>query len=195
MFDFDEILRFKRINVIGTSGSGKSTLARELEGILDIPFHQMDQLHWQANWQPATNEQLFASVREITSRDNWILDGNYSSTTALKWQRVQLVIWLDLSFIRTVTRVLTRTVRRIRSGEEIWPGTGNRETWKDSFASWDSVIWWSITTHHKNRRQYEKLMKSPDYPHIKFIRLTSAKCVDSFVDGLRSAMQKRQSLV
>jgi len=176
--------------VIGTSGSGKTTLARELQDVLDIPFYQMDQLHWRANWQAATDEQLFESVEEITSQDRWILDGNYTHTTPIKWQRVQLVIWLDLSFARTVTRVVQRTVRRIYSREELWPDTGNRETLMSSFASTDSVIWWAMKTHQKNRRKYAHLMDSTDYPHVKFIRLDSAKCVEAFIGGIQSTKSR-----
>lgn len=109
----------------------------------------------------------------MTSRPRWVLDGNYSRTLAIKWQQVQLVIWLDPSFVRTVVRVTSRTVRRALTGEELWPGTGNRESLREAFLSKKSIIWWAITTHRRNRKKYSSLMSSPAYSHIRFIRLTS----------------------
>src|SRR3954470_8485515 len=98
--DLEQISRFQRINVVGTSGSGKTTFARELAELLDLPCYEMDQLFWKSDWQESSNDEFFQKVQEVTSRQKWILDGNYTRTTAIKWKQVQLVIWLDPSFAR-----------------------------------------------------------------------------------------------
>ena len=119
--DFEQISRFERINVVGTSGSGKSIFARELAEVLKLPCYEMDQLFWKSNWQGSSDDELFRKVHEVTSRSRWVLDGNYTRTIPVKWKQVQLVIWLDPSFLRTVFRVTKRTIYRSFTQEEIWP--------------------------------------------------------------------------
>ena len=77
-----------------------------------------------------------------------------------KWKRVQLVIWLDLSFPRTIFRVTKRALHRSLTKKELWPDTGNRESLTKAFLSKESIIWWAMTTHNKNRKKYGELMAS-----------------------------------
>ena len=58
-----------------------------------------------------------------------------SGHTCDSWRRVQAVIWLDPSFATTLWSVTARTVRRAFSREELWPGTGNRESLAQAFFS------------------------------------------------------------
>ena len=41
---------------------------------------------------------------------------------------VECVVWLDYSFARTMSQSLGRVIGRSLRGQEIWPGTGNRES-------------------------------------------------------------------
>ena len=188
--DFKKISCFERINVIGTSGSGKTTFARELAELLNLPCYEMDQLFWKADWQESSDDELFQRVHEVTSRSRWVLDGNYSRTIPIRWKEVQLVIWLDPSFVRTVFQVTKRTIRRSLIRQEIWPGTGNRESLRKAFLSNDSIIWWAITTHRNNRNKYSSIVSLPAYSHICFIRLNSRVGVASFLKGLREVVEQ-----
>jgi adenylate kinase family enzyme len=188
--DFEKIRRFERINVVGTSGSGKTTFARELAGLLNLPCYEIDQLFWNSNWQESSNDELFEKLHQVTSRPRWVLDGNYTRTIPVKWKQVQLVIWLDLSFLRTVLRVTKRTIHRSLTQKEIWSGTGNRESLRKAFFSKDSIIWWAITTYRNNRKKYSSIMSSPAYSHISFIRLNSRTGVASFLEGLRKVAEQ-----
>ena len=185
--DFEQIARLKRFDVVGTSGSGKSTFARRLAEILDLPHYQMDQLYWQPNWQKPPDEEFLPKLREIADGSRWVLDGNYRFTIPVKWERVQLVIWLDLSFPRTIFRVTKRTIRRVFTQEDLWGGSGNRESFAQSFLSRESIILWAITTYRANRRIFSELMESPEYEHIRFVRLRSPREVDQWITGLERA--------
>jgi len=179
--------QFERINVVGTSGSGKSTFGRALAAALDLPFHEMDRLFWKPNWEESTDDEFFGKIREVTAQPRWVLDGNYTRSIAEKWRRVQLVVWLDLSFSRTLYRVTRRAVGRSVTRQELWPGTGNRESLAKAFLSKDSIIWWMMTSHGKNRRHYGAAMRNPEYAHIEFVRLTSPGQVARCLEELRSS--------
>ena len=95
-----------RINVIGTSGSSKSRFARQLVAALKIPYLEMDRLYWKPNWQEPNNEEFFSILEHALSGDAWVLDGNYTRTTHIKWPRANLVVWIDYSFPLTLYRVI-----------------------------------------------------------------------------------------
>jgi hypothetical protein len=145
----------------------------------------MDRLFWKPDWQESSDEELFESVRQVTEQESWILDGNYKRTTPVKWSRVELVIWLDMSFVRTLSRVTRRVLYRSFSQTEIWPGTGNRETLRKAFLTKDSIIRWMLTTYHRKRKTYLAAMESPEYEHIRFVRLRSPGEVERFLAGMR----------
>ena len=132
--------QFQRINVVGVSSSGKSTFSRKLSAILSIPHVEMDAIFWQPNWQESDDNTFFSKLSaEISPLSNWVLDGNYTRSIPIKWEKVDLIIWLDYSFIRTVFQAIKRAVTRAFSQEELWAGTGNKETWRRFFSK-DSIF-------------------------------------------------------
>ncbi|MGG4607190.1 AAA family ATPase [Providencia sp. Me31A] len=180
-----------KINIIGTSGSGKSTLCRQLSLLLNVPAIELDNLFWLANWQPSTDEELTFKLSQALEQapSGWVLDGNYTRTQAIKWKNVNMVVWLDYSLSRTLYQSVTRTLSRIRSQEELWPNTGNRENWKKAFFSRDSIILWTLKTYHQNKQRNLKHMANLDLRHIHFIRLTSPKETALFLAQMRRQIQ------
>ncbi|XOV84017.1 MAG: adenylate kinase [bacterium] len=164
---------YRRINVIGTSGSGKSTFAKALADIQQLPYYEMDQLFWKADWEESDDEEFLPRVAQVAALEDWVLDGNYSRTFSIKFKRAQLLIWIDLPFFTTTYRVTRRAISRSLSQKELWPGTGNMESLQRAFFSRKSVIWWSMTHHRSTRIKYRQLMRSDDYAHIAFLHLTS----------------------
>lgn len=177
----------QRINVVGTSGSGKTTFARELARRLRLPYIEMDALYWKPGWREPSDPEFMAKVEQVTAQSRWVLDGNYSRTQPIKWKRVEQVIWLDLPFLTTVLRVTARTVRRSFTREELWPGTGNRESLAEAFFSRKSIIGWSIRQHGRNRARYPALMAAPEYAHVSFVRLRSGGEARRFLEVTTSS--------
>ncbi|CAN0546391.1 unnamed protein product [Ectocarpus sp. 12 AP-2014] len=176
-----------KINVVGTSGCGKSTLARQLAEALDAPCLQLDQLFWRANWQGTPDEVFFAELEAALggSPTRWVLDGNFDRTRHIKWRDVDMVVWIDYPFWRVFTQAITRAIKRIISQEELWPGTGNRESFRKTFLSRDSVLLWSLKTWRQNRKRYFFDMVNPRYKHIQFVRLSSRKEAQVLVNSIR----------
>lgn len=167
--------RFRRINVVGTSGSGKTTYSKKLAEVLSVPYIEMDAIFWGPNWQWPRDDEFFFKLTTSLEIESWVLDGNYTRTTPIKWAKVDCVIWLDFPFWKTVSRVLRRAVKRAITREEIWQGTGNRESLRKCFFSKESIVLWAIKTYSKNKQKYEAMMNDPKYRHIEFVRVRSTK--------------------
>lgn len=86
----------KRILILGSSGSGKSTLARRLGATLELPVIHLDRHYWKPGWEPTPKAEWFETVKKITERPNWIIDGNYRSTLDIRLQVADTVVFLDL---------------------------------------------------------------------------------------------------
>lgn len=169
-----------KINIIGTSGSGKTTFGRKLAELLSLPFLEMDAIFWGPDWTSPDDKELFSKLTSALEGENWVLDGNYSRTLPIKWDNIDIVIWLDFSFSRTLYQAITRAFARVITREEFWPGTGNRETFGKLFSR-DSIILWTLKTYRRNRKKNAGYMQSGKYNHIKFIRLKSPGQAEEFL--------------
>ncbi len=176
-----EYADLQRINLVGTSSCGKSTLGKRLSKILDAPYTEMDALFHEPNWTEAKPEVFRERVANATSPNKWVLDGNYHSKTHdIKWSRATMILWLDMPFSTNMYRAVTRAVNRAWTQRELWPGTGNRESFRQTFFSKDSMILWTATSYGRLRKRYSAIEKSP--PHgVKFVRLAGQHEVESFV--------------
>lgn len=173
-----------KINVVGTSGVGKSTLARRLAQGLSVPYIEMDTLYWRPDWQGTPDDELFNKIRQATAAPGWVLDGNYNRSRPVKWREVEMVVWVDYSFWRTLRQAVWRAASRASRHQELWPGTGNRESFRRSFASRDSIILWTLKTWRQNRERYLRDMHDPRWQHIRFVRLQNHRDTEAFVADL-----------
>lgn len=86
----------KRIVIIGSSGSGKSTLARQLGETLQLPVIHLDKYFWHPGWVGTPPQDWTEKVRQLTTAESWIIDGNYRGTLNIRLQKADTVIFLDL---------------------------------------------------------------------------------------------------
>ncbi|WP_323659246.1 adenylate kinase [Pectobacterium versatile] len=170
-----------RVNIIGTSGSGKSTLARRLSEKLAIPYIEMDALFWLKDWQERADADFFQRLESALEPESWVLDGNYNRTRDIKWRNVDVVIWVDYCFTRTLFQAVRRAYLRAWRKEELWSGTGNKESFLRSFFSRDSIILWTMKTYSRNRKRYLADLADPRYHHIRFVTLRSPRECENFL--------------
>jgi adenylate kinase family enzyme len=159
-----------RIAIIGNSGSGKSTLARALSARLNITHIELDALNWRPGWRSVSIEDpdnFRGMVSEAISSDAWITDGNYSLGALPQiLPAASDVIWLDYSISLIMARVIRRSLLRSISGEELWPGTGNRE----DFRRWlrkDHPIRWTWDTYRSGNERREVRFSSNALSHAR----------------------------
>src|SRR5919197_4625823 len=67
-------------------------------------------------------------------------------------ENADTVVWLDQPVWVWLPRLVRRTVGRVIRGEELW--NGNRESFRMSFLSRDSVIWFALRNNWRRRRLY-----------------------------------------
>ncbi len=145
----------RTIVVKGTSSAGKSTFAAELARRLALPHIELDALHHGPNWSEPTADAFRARVREAVAAapDGWVIDGNYDSKLGeTVIGAAEVIVWLDLPLGVKLHRLWRRTLHRIRTDVELW--NGNRETWRGTFASRDSLFVWLLRTHISHRREW-----------------------------------------
>jgi adenylate kinase family enzyme len=143
----------RRVVVIGTTGSGKSTLAERLGEQTGLRVIELDALYWGRDWQGAPVDLFRHRVERETRDEGWIVVGNYGQVRDLVWRPADTLVWLDLPLSLVMWRLVWRTVRRAAAKEDLW-GTGNRETFVNSFFSRQSILLWALKTHRRNRRRY-----------------------------------------
>ena len=158
-------LKYKRIVVIGTTSSGKSTLAEEISAKFGIPFVELDALFWEPNWREAS---LFDFWKRIEP-DAWVVAGNYSRVRNLIWSRAELIIWLDYPFPVVFWRLLTRTIRRGWTQEELWNGNREKFWWHLKLWSQDSLFHWLFKTYWRRKREIPQLLSLPENGHLSLI--------------------------
>ena len=172
----------QRISVVGTSGSGKTTFARRLAARLRVPLIELDALNWGPNWTPAEVDTFRERARLATWADAWVCDGNYSAVRAIVLERSDTVVWLDLPLRTCLWRVIRRTARRSRSGEDLW-GSGNRESWRKQLGR-DSLALWVLTTHRRRRHDYQTRFADPDMAHIRVHRFRSSAAAEAWLEAI-----------
>ena len=170
-----------RINITGTSCSGKTTLSRAVSQRLGMPHVELDALFWGPDWTPVPDETFRARVAEAVAGDRWVVDGGYSPIRDLTWSRADTLVWLDYPMPTVLRRWAGRTLARLRSREEFWPGSGNRERLSHVVGS-NSLLWWILRTHRARR---ERIIQSLDtYPHLAVVHLRSPADARRWLAGL-----------
>jgi len=169
----------RHIVVIGVTGSGKTTMSAALAQRIGGVHIELDAIHWRENWSAAPLDEMLAQVTRATAAPIWVADGNYRKVRSVLWLQADTIVWLDYALARCLWRVLTRTLRRVRSRELLW-GT-NHETIRDTLLSRDGLLVWAVKTHRRYRREFEELMHGDAYPHLRWVRLRTPREADRWL--------------
>ncbi len=179
------VKNMQRVVVIGSSCSGKSTFAMRLANLINSPYIELDSLHWLPDWQERPDSEFRQLVQREVDKNCWVIDGNYAVARDLLWPKATTIIWLNHSFARVFYRAIRRSIIRATTKQVLF--AGNIETFKQSFCSKDSIIWWVLTTYHAKRRNYRALLHQQASTGTKVIEFTSQRQINTFLTSLAKA--------
>jgi adenylate kinase family enzyme len=100
-----------RVMIFGPGGAGKSWLAKQLAAVTGLPVVHLDREYWRPNWVETPKAEWKAKVKSLADRDRWIIDGNYGGTLALRMERADTIICLDVSRWTSLVGALCRRMR------------------------------------------------------------------------------------
>lgn len=137
----------QRIVVMASSsGAGKSTFARQLGERLDLPVHHLDVLFWKPGWVESSMEEFSAAQSLVVQQPAWIIEGNYTSTYAIRETRADTLIYLDVSLGLCMWRVVARRVRNHgRTRPDMAAGCQEMLDW--------AFLWYIVRTYYPRRRR------------------------------------------
>lgn len=175
----------QRVVIVASSpGAGKTSLARRLARRVDAPHIELDALFWGPNWTPVASDVFRARIAEAVTGERWVLDSNYPSPRELIWPRADTLVWLDYPLWLALARLVRRAFRGARSREELWPGTGNRESIRRLFLSRDSLLVYAVATYGRRRRRVLTGLADPAYAHLKVVRLRSPRETERWLESV-----------
>ncbi len=138
-------------------------MGRNLGELLSLPVIELDSLFHQEDWEPTPLDEF----REIVAAkidehgDGWVCDGNYGTVRDIVLPRADTVVWLRLPFRIVYARLVKRTLGRMWTRELLWGK--NRESFRLSFLSRDSILLWGITHWRAHYRGVENALAN--IPH------------------------------
>jgi adenylate kinase family enzyme len=175
---------YRRIIVVGTTSSGKSTLASHLAEKIGGEYIELDEYYWEPNWTPAEPLVFFERVKAKISSKVWVAAGNYRLVRELIWDKAEAVIWLDYPFHIVFWRLLTRTIRRAITKEELWNGNREKFWWHLKLWSEESLFHWLFKTYWMRKSEYPMLFKLPENAHLKILRFKHPKETEYWLNNL-----------
>lgn len=101
----------QRVMIIGGSGSGKSTFAIKLGEQTGLPVIHIDRIYWKPGWVERERDEVEKLIRQATSAESWIFEGNHSKSFEERLQRADTLIFLDVPTWLRFWRVISRTLR------------------------------------------------------------------------------------
>lgn len=160
-------LSARRILIYGVTGSGKTFLAQQVAQRTGLPGHSVDDLTWLPGWTPVPDAEQRARISLICAQDEWVLDSAYSDWRDIVLARTDLIVALDYPRWVSLTRLVRRTVGRIRDRRPVC--NGNVETLRQAFGR-DSIIRWHSRSFRGKRERMRRWAKERGPDKVVLLR-------------------------
>lgn len=106
----------RKIHIIGSVGSGKTTLARSLSKMLQLSFHELDNVVWirkQSGDIRRTEQERQEYLQCIIQTDGWIIEGIHQEEWVTQsFQQADCIIFLDTPYKIRTARIIKRFVKQ-----------------------------------------------------------------------------------
>jgi len=107
-------LDLTRTLIIGNSGSGKSWLADRLAQPLNVPWTDLDRIHWLCDEHSIARprSEALAMARVAASEERWVIEGVYGWIASELLPRATALIWLSVEDEDCVANIRQREAGR-----------------------------------------------------------------------------------
>lgn len=143
---------YNRISIVGGSGSGKSTLADILSKKFNLPVIHLDSINFNSNWIEIDKTERDTIISKKASESKWIIDGNYNKTLKERFDRADLIIWLDYSTFAQLKGTFKRFIKTFNKERPEIPGCKERINFE--------FLKYVITYNKKKRHIIEDYLKN-----------------------------------
>ncbi|WP_447788458.1 MULTISPECIES: adenylate kinase [Pseudomonas] len=108
-----------RTLIIGNSGSGKSWLAKRLAEQLQVPWIDLDLIHWISDEHsiPRPRAEALGMARVLASKERWVIEGVYGWMVSELVEQATALIWLCLEDEDCVSHIRQREAKRDEHNE------------------------------------------------------------------------------
>jgi adenylate kinase family enzyme len=177
----------RRVAVWGVTGAGKTTVSRRVSEALRLPLIELDAIRHATGWDTVDFLEMRDVVekRLVRLRAGWVIDGSYSPVHDLYLPRTDTLIWLHLPWRVCFWRLLKRTISRLFTREPVYHDDGPRESWRLTFLTRRSILWWSISNYRSDVRLTRERIAALAR-HVRVYELRSAREVASLLAHLEA---------
>jgi len=169
---------YKRIIIVGNSGSGKSYLSTKLSAITGLPLVHLDAVFWRPNWEKTPRDEWIEKQKEMLAGREWIIDGNYGSTLALRFEAADVIIFLDINRLQCIVSAFKR------QGKKRLDLPGYLIEKRDfGFLKFCLLIW---NFHKKGRKTILELHEK--YPEKPFIIIRKRNDFEAFINSWQAGL-------
>ncbi len=106
--------KLKKIHIIGPAGSGKTYTSIKLSRILKIKASELDNFFWDNTdntySRRSSSEVRNVSLKKVLKNDSWIIEGVYYDWVIESFQKADLIILLEPSFMLCTFRMVIRFI-------------------------------------------------------------------------------------
>ena len=82
-----------------------------ISNYLNIPAIHLDGINFDSNWTEIDKNERDKIILSKSDEQNWIIDGNYNKTLKERFDKADLVIWLDYSTFAQLKGIFKRFIK------------------------------------------------------------------------------------